>query len=104
VLTATPRVFWTSNQYEVAPAEAFQMYVGIVVVIVPMGLTVVGAAGGEGTTLEFTVIVRAALQALVPTLFVALTNQLYMAPFESTAAGITEHVPVPAPQPAAAAE
>lgn len=73
-------------------ADAFHVYAGSVVVTVPDGETVTGAAGGGGTEVEFTVIDFAALQALVPALLEAFTNQLYEAPFASAALGVKEHV------------
>ena len=81
-------------------ADAFHVYAGSVVVTVPDGVTVTGAAGGEGAVEEFTVMAFAALHALVPALLEAFTNQLYEAPFVSAAVGVNEHVLV---HPAAAA-
>jgi len=62
----------------------------------------VGARGTLGPV-ALTVIVVAALHALVPRLFEAFTNQLYVAPLESADVGVKEHVPAPAPHPAAEA-
>ena len=58
-----------------------------------------GAGVGEGVGVEpEAVTARGALHALVPEAFAAFTNQLYVVPLASAVAGVTEHVPVPAPQ------
>ena len=106
---------------------AFHEYVGVVVARVPVGEIVVGAAGmptgagvgvgvgdgvGEGVgagvgvgvgVAPGAVMVRAPLHGLVPDTFAAFTNQLYVAADASGVAGVTEQVPVPAPQLAPAA-
>lgn len=74
----------------------------MIVVTVPVGEIGTGASGTLGPA-ALTLMPRAALQALVPTLFVAFTNQLYEAPLESAELGVKVHVPVPAAQPAALA-
>src|SRR5258708_29772094 len=101
VLITRPPEPVTCSVYEVAPELAFHVYVGVVVVIAPVGDTVAGVAGA-GTTMV-TVMVRGALQAPVPMVFVARTNQLYAAPLVSAFAGVTVQVPVPAAHPAAVA-
>jgi hypothetical protein len=47
MFTPTPLRFWTSTQYEAAPADAFQVNVGVLVlrVVPPTGATSVGAFG-----------------------------------------------------------
>src|SRR5690349_20177727 len=91
----------TCNVYEVAPEDAFQVYVGVVELIAPFGDVVVGTAG-TGTAME-TEMPRGALHGPVPIEFVARTNQLYAAPLASAVDGVTVQVPVPAPHPAAVA-
>lgn len=85
------------NPYPVAPTEAFQLNVGTTVSTVPLGESWTGTGGGADTVNAIEELIA------VPASFVAETAQLYSA-FGSGAAGVTEQLPVPAPQPAPLAE
>ena len=71
----------------------------MVVLMVPVGETWVGAAGGWFPAGAFTVNSRPALHALVPYAFDALTYHPHIAAAIG-AEGVNEQVPEPEPQPA----
>jgi len=79
---------------------ADQLKVGVCEVAVLTGATNVGAVVGSG---DPTVNDRVALHGPSPAVFDATTAQ-FAVPGASDTAGVTEHVPVPAPHPRAAAE
>jgi hypothetical protein len=69
-------------------------------VTVPVGDTVVGAAGGPGGGVPvLTINVMPMLIALVPEALLALKYHVYVVPLVSVVVGVIEHVPVPAAHP-----
>src|SRR3989454_332730 len=94
-----PELSSSHSRYCVAPATAVQVYVGVVVAMLPAGASSVAAPGGG--VLE-TFDVPPLLHCPLPDAL-AVTTHHWPAPGFSTTSRVSEHVPVPLAQPASVA-
>src|SRR2546425_205906 len=94
-----PELSSSHSRYCVAPATAFQVYVGVVVAMLPDGASSVAGPGGG---VPATVKPIPALHGPLPEAL-AVTIHHCPAPGVSSTLGVSEHVPVPPAQPASVA-
>src|SRR2546425_579601 len=94
-----PELSSSHSRYCVAPATAFQVYVGVVVVMPPDGASSVAGPGGG---VPATVNAIPALHGPLPEAL-AVTIHHCPAPGVRSTLGVSEHVPVPLAQPASVA-
>src|SRR2546426_749832 len=94
-----PELSSSHSRYCVAPATAFQVYVGVVVAMLPDGASSVAGPGGG---VPATVKAIPALHGPLPEAL-AVTTHHCPAPGFRTTSRVSEHVPVPLAQPASVA-